>query len=175
MPALKYTACRKTLTSCCCHRKKKYSHRCMSQKKLFPKKKTYRKHKYIIIKKCCKPIRPIIKKLRVNVQRTRFIEQERLGVTTENEWKPSLLVNSSLLKLYTYSIVNRGNHASEVKVEISPNGLDFMQDSKMVVAAGTTQAIVPMRYLKFTRFSVKSQQLDQPTMLDIYFQAQTQG
>jgi hypothetical protein len=85
------------------------------------------------------------------------------------------MVNSSLLKTYTYSVVNRGEHPSEVKVEISPNGTDFMQDSQMVVAAAATQAIVPMRYLKYTRFSVKSRHADQPTSLDIYFQAQTEA
>lgn len=186
MPVLKHTACCKLPSSRCRKKLKKKTYRRKCRTKL--KSKVLSKFKSR--KRCnrCKSILPLIKKLRIevpqtriieheslNIPQTRFIEQERLDVPTENDWKSSLLVNSSLLKLYSYSIINRGEHSSEVMVEISPNGTDFMQDSKMVVPAGTTQAIVPMRYLKYTRFSLKSEQPDQPTTVDIYFQAQTEA
>ncbi|MEW9700328.1 DUF6385 domain-containing protein [Paenibacillus sp. SI8] len=160
----------------CSHRsklKKKLGCCVCRKRSAFPHKKRM-KPKPSWKKRCCN-IYPIIKKLRVRFESKKFIEDERLNVLTGDDWKPSLQVNSSLLSLYSYSVVNRGQYPSEIKVEISPNGSDFMRDSQLVVAPGATQVIVPIRYLKYTRFSVKSQKADQPTRLDIYFQAQTAG
>lgn len=77
--------------------------------------------------------------------------------------------------MYSYAIVNRGAYPAEVMVEISPNGKDFMTDSKKEVPAASMQTITPLRYLKYARFSVKSREAGRPTSLDLYFQGQTAG
>jgi hypothetical protein len=109
------------------------------------------------------------------IKESRFVEQVQLNALTSNEWRPSFLIDSSLLSLYSYAVVNRGAYAGEIMVEISPNGTDFMKDNQAVVQPGATQTIIPLRYLKYTRLSFKSLNLDQSALLDIYFQAQSEG
>jgi hypothetical protein len=109
------------------------------------------------------------------IKEPRFVEQVQLNALTGNEWRPSFLIDSSLLNLYSYAVVNRGTHAGEIMIEISPNGSDFMKDNQTVVQPGATQTITSLRYLKYTRLSFKSLHLDQPALLDIYFQAQSEG
>ncbi|GAB1158253.1 hypothetical protein YWY31_42780 [Paenibacillus illinoisensis] len=74
--------------------------------------------------------------------------------------------------MYTYGIVNRGKNPALVQIQISPNAVDYAVDSQEVIAGGQTKALVPQRFLRYTRLAIQSVEPDQPTRLDVYFQAQ---
>jgi hypothetical protein len=80
--------------------------------------------------------------------------------------------DTSSLSMYTYGIVNRGEHPALVQIQISPNARDYAVDSQEVIAGGQTKALVPLRFLRYTRLVIQSVEPDQPTRLDVYFQAQ---
>jgi hypothetical protein len=80
--------------------------------------------------------------------------------------------DTSSLSMYTYGIVNRGEHPALVQIQISPNARDYAVDSQEVIAGGQTKALVPQRFLRYTRLVIQSVEPDQQTRLDVYFQAQ---
>ena len=101
-----------------------------------------------------------------------FTEHTYVGAVTQNTNQPLPAQDTSSLSMYTYGIVNRGEHPALVQIQVSPNAVDYAVDSQEVIAGGQTEALVPQRFLHYTRLVIQSVQPDQPTRLDVYFQAQ---
>nr|WP_275446157.1 DUF6385 domain-containing protein [Paenibacillus sp. ACRSA] len=101
-----------------------------------------------------------------------FTEHTYVGAVTQNTTQPLPAQDTSSLSMYTYGIVNRGEHPALVQIQVSPNAVDYAVDSQEVIAGGQTKALVPQRFLHYTRLVIQSVQPDQPTRLDVYFQAQ---
>lgn len=116
-------------------------------------------------KKCRQPLRKVR-------SATLFTEQLYAGIPAHDEWEPVPVQDTSLKSVYSYAIINRGSNAAEVKIEISPNEINFISDLQESVAPSSTKVIIPIRFMKYTRVSVKSQETGQPTSVDVYFQAQ---
>ena len=77
--------------------------------------------------------------------------------------------------MYSFGIVNRGNSAVVAKLEISPDNEHFADDAKEIVAGGRTFALVPIRYLRYTRVSIRSAHAGEESVVDVHYQAQTWG
>lgn len=174
MAKSKRTRCKKSHASC--RSKGKGGHKrhhpspkypCRPQKPKKPRKLCHKRkwHRCIL---------PVVVKIKMPEGR-KFLEKERLQVEVDHEWSPRLLVNSSLLHMYSFVVVNRGEHPAEVRVEISPDGKIYAKDTQAIVPSGASSVLVPARYLKYTRLNVRAQLPDQTTILDLYFQAQTAG
>ncbi|WP_053782664.1 DUF6385 domain-containing protein [Paenibacillus xylanivorans] len=101
-----------------------------------------------------------------------FTEHTYVGAETNGSMNPLPAQDTSSLSMYTYGIVNRGEHPALVQVQISPNARDYAVDSQEVIAGGQTKALVPLRFLHYTRLVIQSVEPDQPTRIDVYFQAQ---
>ncbi|GGH66357.1 hypothetical protein GCM10008014_46690 [Paenibacillus silvae] len=80
--------------------------------------------------------------------------------------------DTSTLSMYSYGVVNRGKHPALVQIQISPNAVDYAVDSQEVVEGGQTKALVPLRFLHYTRLVILPVKPGEPTRLDVYFQAQ---
>nr|WP_154960517.1 DUF6385 domain-containing protein [Paenibacillus xylanexedens] len=80
--------------------------------------------------------------------------------------------DTSSLSMYSYGVVNRGKHPAIVQVQVSPNAVDYAVDSQEVIEGGQTKALVPLRFLHYTRLVLLPVDPAQPTRLDVYFQAQ---
>ncbi|KAA8757004.1 MULTISPECIES: DUF6385 domain-containing protein [Paenibacillus] len=101
-----------------------------------------------------------------------FTEHTYIGAETSSSMDSLPAQDTSSLSMYTYGVVNRGKHPALVQIQISPNAVDYAVDSQEVVAGGQTKALVPLRFLHYTRLAIRSVEPDQPTRLDVYFQAQ---
>ncbi|WP_342553286.1 DUF6385 domain-containing protein [Paenibacillus sp. FSL R7-0652] len=101
-----------------------------------------------------------------------FTEHTYSGAETgqgENALPPQ---DTSSLSMYSYGVVNRGAHPAIVQIQISPNAVDYAVDSQEVIEAGQTKALVPVRFLHYTRLVILPVNPGQSTRLDVYFQAQ---
>ncbi|MFX3649064.1 MAG: DUF6385 domain-containing protein [Paenibacillus sp.] len=101
-----------------------------------------------------------------------YTEHTYVGAETSSNMASLPAQDTSSLSMYTYGVVNRGKHPALVQIQISPNALDYAVDSQEVIAGGQTKALVPLRFLHYTRLAIQSVEPDQPTRLDVYFQAQ---
>ena len=122
-------------------------------------------------KKCRRPKPPCPRPRKVRPA-TLFTEQLYKNIMTHDDWEPVPGQDTSIKSVYSYAIVNRGNNAAEVKIEISPNGTNFASDVQESVPPHSTKVVVPIRFLKYTRLSLKSEASGKPTSVDVYFQAQ---
>lgn len=80
--------------------------------------------------------------------------------------------DTSSLSMYSYGVVNRGKYPAIVQIQVSPNAVDYAVDSQEVIEGGQTKALVPLRFLHYTRLVLLPVNPAQPTRLDVYFQAQ---
>ncbi|GAX91614.1 hypothetical protein EFBL_3304 [Effusibacillus lacus] len=105
----------------------------------------------------------------------KFHEKKFLGIFTQDDWILLKPQNTSRQVTYSYAIVNRGHNPVIVKVEVSPNSLDFAIDREEEVISDETVVIVPTRFLRYTRISLRSKEPGKPTLVDVYFQSQSIG
>lgn len=91
---------------------------------------------------------------------------------TTDQIKPLPKQNTSNKSIYSYAVVNRGEYPAELRLEVGPNGSDYAIDMEGVVEKGVTEVLVPSKFMRYARLSVKSKQQGHPTKLLVYFQAQ---
>ena len=73
----------------------------------------------------------------------------------------------------SYAVVNRSPNQVAVYLEISPNDQDYTVDSQTIVPGLTTQAITPLRFLRYAKISYRSYEIGHPADFDVYYQAQS--
>ncbi|UQZ84754.1 hypothetical protein SK3146_04009 [Paenibacillus konkukensis] len=96
-----------------------------------------------------------------------------LNIQAGGEFTVLPVQDVSQLTMYSYGIVNRGEHPIVAKIQISPNRHDFADDVEEVIDSGATLALVPVRFLYYARVAVRAEDPDQSSMVDVYFQART--
>lgn len=101
-----------------------------------------------------------------------FTEHTYTGAETGQGEQALPPQDTSSLSMYSYGVVNRGQHPAIVQIQVSPNAVDYAVDSQEVIEGGQTKALVPLRFLHYTRLVLLPVNPTQPTRLDVYFQAQ---
>jgi len=73
----------------------------------------------------------------------------------------------------SFAVLNTGANGATVKLQLSPNNSDWLDDTaETTVAAGTLVALAPSKFLRYARISHKSQTSGSDTSLTIWYQAQ---
>ncbi|OXM87387.1 DUF6385 domain-containing protein [Paenibacillus rigui] len=109
------------------------------------------------------------------VMNTIFREESFLNQKVTHLFTSLPLQNTAVRTVTSYAVINRGASPATIRIEISPNGQDFATDQQEVVVPNTMRVLVPIRFLKWTRFSARTDSPDHETCLDVYFQSQTVG
>jgi len=102
-----------------------------------------------------------------------FHEETFSGVSAQNDWHPLPPQETAAQMTYSYAVINRSSNAAGVRVEISPDGVHYAVDREDTVQPGETKALVPTRFLKYTRLSVRSLPPDGTVVVDVFYQAQS--
>lgn len=103
---------------------------------------------------------------------TRFCEVVYRDLKTTDYFKPLPKQDTSTTAMCSYAIVNRGENSAVLRLEVGPNGSDYAVDMEGVVEKGVTEIVVPSKFMRYSRLSMKSKDQGQPTRLNVYFQAQ---
>ncbi|TCK98612.1 hypothetical protein EDC19_1044 [Natranaerovirga hydrolytica] len=91
---------------------------------------------------------------------------------TQNDFRYSEANNTSDKTLVTYFIKNIGEHTAQVKLQVSGNHEDYVDDTpEFEIAPLETIALVPKIYGKYTRVAFKSHHYNASTTLKINFQS----
>ncbi|PTM57674.1 DUF6385 domain-containing protein [Desmospora activa] len=175
--------------------------RCRTKRKRHPKKHSNKKMNHVLIYgkngkrtvpiktdpkgrpmvKCSKLKRPSCWKKRRSF---RIPNNFRSDVLFSEEKIENIHVSSSIALpsqdtshqlVYSYAIVNKGDYPVKAVVQISPDNSHFARDGDDVIPAGKTKALVPNRFLRFTRLVLSPTAEGHPTTVDVYFQTQTNG
>ncbi|RJQ09469.1 MAG: hypothetical protein C4551_03925, partial [Bacillota bacterium] len=75
---------------------------------------------------------------------------------------------------FSFAVKNTGaTNGATVKIQISPNNSDWIDDTAETnVAAASSVALVPGKYLRYARVAYKSQTAGQSTSVTVWYQAQ---
>ncbi|MFC4779399.1 DUF6385 domain-containing protein [Paenibacillus sp. GCM10023252] len=95
-----------------------------------------------------------------------------MRVPVTDQLLPLPAQDTSRAAVYSYAVINTGQHPVRVKLEITPNGTDYALDVEGIVAPGETEVIVPSKFLKYTRVAVCTTEPGQTAVLSVYYQAQ---
>jgi hypothetical protein len=101
-----------------------------------------------------------------------FCSIEYEEAITSDEFIPMPVQDTASDLVYSYAVLNRGNNAAIIRLEVGPNGVDFAHDYELVLQPGGIEIMTPSRFMHFTRISIRSQQPDSSTKIQVYFQAQ---
>ncbi|SHE48062.1 hypothetical protein SAMN02746089_00304 [Caldanaerobius fijiensis DSM 17918] len=103
---------------------------------------------------------------------SRLKNSESQTVNTTDSYMGGNVYDTSEMSMYSFFVKNNGVNPAEVKLQISPNGEDWLDDSEpIVVAPGDIKAIVPYLYAHFSRLSYKSFNFGRNTNITIWYQA----
>ena len=94
-------------------------------------------------------------------------------VITANAFQCTAGQNTSQFNLVTFFVKNNGFFPANVRLEISPDNIDYiLDDIDYTVGPGELKALIPMKFGKFTRVCYKSANIGLGTNLSIQMQAQ---
>lgn len=103
----------------------------------------------------------------------RKFTEESYTRTTSNSFGCIPGSDTSEQSTVTFFVKNTGANPAIVKLDVSPNNSDYMQDSPdTVILPGEMKGFVPMIFAKCTRLCYKSANLSQSTNLLIIYQSQ---
>ncbi|WP_181362928.1 DUF6385 domain-containing protein [Sulfoacidibacillus thermotolerans] len=102
-----------------------------------------------------------------------YTEKTFIGLYSQNQIQSLPAQDISVQTNLSYAIVNRSENPVTIFLEISPNDKDYAPDSEVTVSGFTTQALTPMRFLRYAKISFQSAKTDQSAIFDIYYQAQS--
>ncbi|SHJ76549.1 DNRLRE domain-containing protein [Paramaledivibacter caminithermalis] len=103
---------------------------------------------------------------------TKFIEGiEEFDTNTSYHF--STIRDTSLTKTITYFIQNLGENSITADLQISPDGINFIEDNKIaMIRKNETIRLIPYVFAKFIRVRVKNINKDETSRVRIWFQAQ---
>jgi len=95
--------------------------------------------------------------------------------TTANTYQAGTEQDISLLESYCFFVKNLGGvNSATLKVQLSPNGIDWVDDSlDTPLAASASTIITASRFLKYIRILYKSTIPDNHTAINVIFQGQS--
>jgi len=94
-----------------------------------------------------------------------------LSASAETTYLPA--VDTSRQTTYSFGIVNRGESPVVARIQISPDGEHFAEDAEETIEGGRTAALVPMRFLRYSRVAVRTLDPGAVSVVDVYYQAQS--
>ncbi|OAB34969.1 DUF6385 domain-containing protein [Paenibacillus glacialis] len=106
---------------------------------------------------------------------TIFKETQFLNVNVSHTTTSLPPQDSSIQSMMSYAVVNRGEEPVIVRVEISPNAIDYAKDIQETIPPQTMRVFVPNRFLKWTRVSLATETSKSLTIIDCYCQSQSAG
>jgi len=106
---------------------------------------------------------------------TIFMEEEFLNINVSHATTSLPAQDSRTKSMTSYAVANRGDEPIIVRVEISPNALDYAKDMQETVPPQSMRVFVPNRFLKWTRVSINTETPTSASIVDVYFQSQTTG
>lgn len=106
---------------------------------------------------------------------TVFMEEEFLNINVSHAITSLPAQDSRIKSMASYAVANRGEVPVIVRVEISPNAIDYAKDMQEIVLPQSMRVFVPNRFLKWTRVSIATETLASSSIVDVYFQSQSTG
>lgn len=92
---------------------------------------------------------------------------------TNSSYSYSITRNTSLIKTLTYFIKNIGLYTVTANIQISPDGVNFIDDpGNVTIAPNSTQPLVPYLFAKYTRIRVKNINALETSRVRVWYQAQ---
>ncbi|WP_052487493.1 DUF6385 domain-containing protein, partial [Gordoniibacillus kamchatkensis] len=109
-----------------------------------------------------------------SISQKSFVEQATTGITTGDTFTPLPAITTSVLGTYSFFVVNTGANPVDTQVEISADGTNYFIDTTgdNPIAAGSTDVLVPARFLKYTRLSYRSAAAGNASTINVLFNAQ---
>ncbi len=102
-----------------------------------------------------------------------YTEKTFMSLDSQDQVQSIPAQNVSRQTNLSYAIVNRSENPVNIFLEISPNDIDYVLDSEITVSGLTTQALTPLRFLRYAKISYQSAKCDHPAVFDVYYQAQS--
>lgn len=103
---------------------------------------------------------------------TEFIEEIEILDANES-YIFSIARDTSLTKTVTYFIENLGENSVAANLQISPNGVNFIEDSgSKIIKNNETAILIPYVFAKYTRVRVKTIEKNEKSKIKIWYQAQ---
>jgi hypothetical protein len=95
------------------------------------------------------------------------------NVTSADDYAGSTQRDISLQRQFSFFISNTGTNSAIVKVQISPDGTFWVDDSaEFTIAAATAQVLGPNKFANYARISFKSATTGSSTGITITYQSQ---
>lgn len=106
----------------------------------------------------------------------KFEEQLFPRVAVSNLFLPLPSQNTSLSQSNMYMIKNRSGDATvEANIEISPDDADYYMDTAgIVIKPQQNYVVIPLRFAKFTRVSLRTAEEGKTAVADVVYQTQNQ-
>ncbi|WP_053956595.1 DUF6385 domain-containing protein [Inediibacterium massiliense] len=121
-----------------------------------------------------KPVVEICYKLKCicEMKSVGFMEKmENLEVDAEEYFTD--IQDTSLYKMLTYFIKNLGSGPIQVQLQISPDGITFIdQNESIIVDSNELKALVPYIYAKYIRLKIKTMDRNEKIQANIWYQSQ---
>ncbi|TCO73631.1 DNRLRE domain-containing protein [Marinisporobacter balticus] len=112
-------------------------------------------------------------KSKINIVPTRFVSGIEV-MDTDELYSFSSTINTSLTTTITCHIENLENKPVEVKYQMSPNGIDFVDDcsSPRITPANGMILFVPCSFAKYGRIAARNVHSGETSKIKIWYQAQ---
>ena len=95
------------------------------------------------------------------------------NLTTADDYDGSTQRDISLQRQYSFFVNNTGSNSATVKVQISPDGTLWVDDStEFTIAGSETKVLGPNRFANYARISFKSTTTAESTTLTVAYQSQ---
>ncbi|MBF8984554.1 DNRLRE domain-containing protein [Lutibacter sp. B2] len=104
---------------------------------------------------------------------TRFIEETE-DIDTDELYRFSSVMNTSLTKTITCYVENLGDTPVEILLQISPNNIHFCDDcsTSKIIEPHTLTHVVPYTFSKYGRIAVRNVTPGETSRIRIWYQAQ---
>ncbi|QEK12486.1 DNRLRE domain-containing protein [Crassaminicella thermophila] len=112
-------------------------------------------------------------KSEVSIASTRFVSSIE-EINTDGPYSFSSTINMSLTKTVTCHIKNLGNFPVEVKYQMSPNGIDFVDDcpETRIIPGNGMIWFVPYSFAKYGRIAARNVDPTKTSRIRIWYEAQ---
>lgn len=102
----------------------------------------------------------------------RLKKSDSQTVNTANIYMGGNIYDTSEMSIYSFFVKNNGINPAEIKLQISPNGEDWLDDSRpIVIDPGEIKVIVPYTYAHFSRLAYRSLYPGRNTSLMMWYQS----
>lgn len=109
----------------------------------------------------------------VQVSPVVYTEKSFTNLQSEDQMQSLPSQDVSIQTNLSYAVVNHSAAPVSIYLQISPNDVDYITDSSTIVSAFSTQALTPLRFLRYTKIFYQSVEAGEHATFDVYYQAQS--